>query len=68
MNRVPKRESDENVEKYLDRFKRCYKGVVSSSKLVIIPEEIRPFMVLRKTDPDEEDEEGSFVKEECYDE
>ena len=25
-------------------------------------------MVLRKTDPDEEDEEGSFVKEECYDE
>ena len=40
--------SDETIEEFVDRFKRCYELVRASKKETKIPGDIRAFMLLRR--------------------
>ena len=44
-----KQKASETIEEFLDRFERCYKMVTASSATANIPEEIRAFMVLKRS-------------------
>ena len=54
-----KRETDENVEEYMDRFEKYYEGVVLSIEIIL--EVIKAFMILRRANKTET-EKAHFIK------